>query len=97
MVKKTAVQTTPAPAQLAEQLRVITAAGPGLRKAGYTRIELGELRLEIEPALPEAPPRRRDAELGSDFLDPKKYRRDGDRSRDRDRDEMDDDQDGGGR
>jgi hypothetical protein len=38
-------------------LRVAEARGPALRKAGYTRIVIGELDLRIAPEPPPAPPK----------------------------------------
>jgi len=68
MVKMTAS------AELAETLRVITAAAPGLRKAGVTRLQIGPLQLDIDPPLPEAPSPRRE-EPDANFLDPSTFRR----------------------
>lgn len=55
---------------LAEQLRDIESAAPGLRRAGVTRIAVGEVRADFAPTPPaerrgdidDAPP---DLEMGS--------------------------------
>lgn len=75
------------PERLAEILRVITEAGPGLRKAGFTRVTIGAIDAYIEPPLPEIVPRSKtDAEREmDDFLDASKYkRRDDDKPDERD-------------
>jgi hypothetical protein len=62
--------------QLAEMLRVVTEAVPDLRTAGVTKLQLGDLLLELEPVpLAPATPRRHKDDPDEDFLDPAKYRR----------------------
>lgn len=58
---------------LAEQLRDIENAAPGLRRAGVTRIAIGEVRADFAPTAPTPPAERRgdiddappDLEMGS--------------------------------
>ena len=61
------------PDDLADRLSVVTAAVPGLRGAGVTRLTLGDLVLEIDPPPPE-PSRAAARDVDADFLDPRKFR-----------------------
>lgn len=89
-MKNTTVKSA---AELADKLRVITTAVPGLRKAGVVQLELGELKVTIEPPPIEASARAAHGKepLPDDFLDPKKFRR-----TDRDEDPDEDLEDDGG-
>lgn len=87
------VKKTRSAEQLAAMLRVVTEAVPDLRAAGVTKLQLGELQLEIDPA-PMVPvqPRRHKDDPDADFLDPSKFRR---RKADDDFDDDDNPDDGG--
>lgn len=56
------------PESLDAILRVAEARGPALRKAGYTRIVIGELDLRIAPEPPPAPPKETSDEGEDDDL-----------------------------
>lgn len=94
-VKNAPEAATETPGELAARLRVITAAVPGLRKAGVLELEIPGLILKLDPPLLE-PTKPSVGDPDGDFLDPSKFR--GDRP---DRDPADpgdddgDDDDGG--
>ncbi len=61
---------------LAERLRIIAEAVPGLRRAGVLQLTLPDLQLTLEPAPQEAVrPRARDDDPDEDHLNPHTFTR----------------------
>ena len=60
---------------LAERLRVVTAAVPGLRRVGVTKLQLGDVHLEIDPPVPDVTTGKPIDEYDPDTLNPSRFSR----------------------